>query len=321
MTKRTPLTTDEKIALQFLKKQNTSVRKAAKTIGRPKSTVGDYYKLLDENQSMNHGQGPKILLWDIETAPMIGYHWGRWKQNIASSQVIQESYMLTWSAKWLGSDEVMVDSVHYHHEVTGVPCDKEIVTSLWELLNEADLFIYQNGDHFDLKRFNTRAIVHGLPPIMPSKTIDTLKIAKRYFGFSSNRLDDLALALGLPIRKIKTEFSLWSRCMESETEAFEEMIEYNIMDVDVLEQVYLKLRPYDRKHPNLALYMPQEKLEEGIVCGTCGGAHVLPTGQYTVTPVSKFEMYRCSDCGTPKRMRTNILSKEARANILNNIAE
>ena len=318
MSKR--LTEEEKVALQVLKSQGVSVRKAAKSVGRPKSTVGDYYKLLDETKFEKDGVGPKVLLWDIETAPLIGYVWGRWKQNISSSQMIQESYMLTWSAKWLGSDEVMVDSVHYYHENTGVPCDKEIVTSLWKLLDEADYFVYQNGDNFDLRRFNTRAIVHGLPPILPSKTIDTLKIAKYNFAFSSNRLDDLAVALGLPIRKIKTEFSLWSRCMEGDPTAFEEMIEYNIMDVDVLELVYLKLRPYDRKHPNFALHLPQEKLEEGLVCGTCGGPHVTPTGQYTTTPVSKFELYRCSDCGAPKRMRTSVLSKEARANLLTNVA-
>ena len=44
---------------------------------------------------------PKILLFDVETAPMRAYVWGRWKQNISLNETISEWYMLCWSAKWL----------------------------------------------------------------------------------------------------------------------------------------------------------------------------------------------------------------------------
>lgn len=323
MNQRSKLTDEEKSTINLLKKQGMSLRKIAKTIGKPKSTVSDYYREFKKTLPSSHGSethGAKILLFDIETAPMIGYIWGRWKQNIASSQMLQESYMLTWAAKWLGSDTVMSDSVHLHHDNTGVPCDKEVVQSLWQLVNEADFLIYQNGDRFDLPRLNTRAIMHGLPPVCPSKTIDTLKIAKYNFAFSSNRLDDLAVQLGLPIRKIKTDFGLWAGCMQGSKESFEEMLEYNVMDVDVLEQVYLKLRPYDRKHPNLSLFAPAEDQEAGTMCGTCGSKEVVPTGQYTVTPVSKFEIHRCGNCGATRRDRVSVIKKAARQNILTNIA-
>ena len=38
---------------------------------------------------------PRILIFDIETTPMISYTWGRWNQNVSLDQTIQESYMLS----------------------------------------------------------------------------------------------------------------------------------------------------------------------------------------------------------------------------------
>ena len=30
---------------------------------------------------------PKVLVFDIETAPMLGYVWGLWENNVALNQV------------------------------------------------------------------------------------------------------------------------------------------------------------------------------------------------------------------------------------------
>ena len=44
---------------------------------------------------------PKILIFDLETAPMSAYVWGRWNQNINLEATISEWFILCWSAKWL----------------------------------------------------------------------------------------------------------------------------------------------------------------------------------------------------------------------------
>lgn len=41
------------------------------------------------------GRLPKILIYDLETSPMVSYHWGHWQQNIALSQVISNHIILT----------------------------------------------------------------------------------------------------------------------------------------------------------------------------------------------------------------------------------
>ena len=90
------------------------------------------------------------------------------------------------------------------------------------------------------------------------------------------------------------------------------MIEYNCVDVQLLEGVYLKLRPWINQHPNVNLYsMPKE-----IKCVKCGGA-VIPDGNAT-TPANLYQAYRCVECGAFSRSRFQKLSKDDKATIATN---
>ena len=55
--------------------------------------------------------------------------------------------------------------------------------------------VAQNGDFFDMRWYNGRHLIHGLEPIPWGKTVDTYKIAKRYFNLNSYRLDYLGKLL------------------------------------------------------------------------------------------------------------------------------
>ena len=48
----------------------------------------------------------KILVLDIETAPMKAAVWEMWKQNISVAMMEKEGYILCWSAKWLGDPHI-----------------------------------------------------------------------------------------------------------------------------------------------------------------------------------------------------------------------
>ena len=48
----------------------------------------------------------RVLILDIETAPMLGYIWGMWKQNVAINQLQSDWFCFTWAAKWLFEDRV-----------------------------------------------------------------------------------------------------------------------------------------------------------------------------------------------------------------------
>ena len=215
----------------------------------PKSFIENARKEFSSNTPTRENMTTsKILILDIETSPMKAYVWKRWKENISLDQTISEWFMISWSAKWLNSSDIMGEVLTSEEAVN--EDDFRIVKSLWLLLDEADIVIAHNGSRFDIPKINSRFIIKGFPPPKPYKQIDTLITAKKVFGFSSNKLDALATYFNIP-NKIETDFELWKKSIEGDKEALSYMLKYNKQDVIILEKVYLKLRPWIYKHPNI----------------------------------------------------------------------
>lgn len=252
----------------------------------------------------------KILIFDIETTPLEAYVWQTqvWKARIGDENVISRWFMLTWSAKWLGENKIM--SMRLTGEEALAEDDKRITAGIWGLLDEADIVIAHNGDKFDIPNLNTRFIINGLSPTRPYRTIDTLKVAQRQFGFTHNSLNALGRLFNLG-EKMETGYNLWRRCKNGDDKALEIMEEYNCGDVELLESLYIKLRPWIKGHPNVGVYMESEDK----VCAACGSEDIVPDGYYT-TNAGKFRAYRCNSCGSSHtRDRKNIYPKEKRSNL------
>lgn len=228
----------------------------------------------------------KILLWDIETSPLVMRVWNLWDPPAKYENIIEETTLLSVAWKWLGSKEVDCLAI----KPTRPRDDKALVKATHRILSQADVLVGHNGDRFDLRRFNTRAIKHGLPPLPPIPTIDTLKVAKRYFGFNSNRLDYLGEFLGVG-KKLKTEPQLWTRVLEGDREAILLMERYNKQDVTLLEKVYLALRPFIRNHPNANLHGGN-----GTRCPNCESESLVKQG-FKYQRTTKRQQYRCRECG------------------------
>ena len=84
---------------------------------------------------------PKILVLDLEMAPLRAYVWRRWKENISLDQTISDTFVLCWSAKWLFSDTI--ESAWLTPEEISHEDDKRIMFKLWSLLDEADMAFSQ----------------------------------------------------------------------------------------------------------------------------------------------------------------------------------
>ncbi len=240
---------------------------------------------------------PRILLFDIETSLMEVYVWGLYKQRIPHTNIIKDDngnekswFVLSWAAKWLYDDTVLSDTVLPHE--AKVRNDNRILKSIWELLDKADIVIGHNGDRFDIRKLNARFIDNDISPPSPFRTIDTLKVARKEFAFVSYKQDFLTKHFKLP-EKLKTSFDLWVRSMKGCQKSLDEMAEYNRHDVMGLEQVYLKLRPYIKNHPNLGVLMDQD------VCPNCGCDHLEELNAVYFTTANKFPVFRCGKCKTP----------------------
>lgn len=251
----------------------------------------------------------KILLLDIETAPNVAHVWSLWRQTVSLSQLIDASYVMCWAAKWFGESEVMFDSMH--HSST-----KTMLKGVHKLLDAADAVITYNGDHFDLPTLNKEFLQARTAPPSPYKSIDLYQTAKRRFRFPSAKLEYLARALGLPKQKIKhAGHQLWIDTMAGDKAAWEQMRAYNMGDVEVLEEVYLRMRPWVKQHPNLATH-----LEPGVtMCIHCGSTHLQRRGFYR-TDVNKYQRWQCQDCGTWMRDAVSEFGRADRASILRRVA-
>lgn len=261
-------------------------------------------------------QVPKILLLDIETSPLQSYHWGLWDQNISLGQIGTEWTVLSFAAKWLHaakSTTVYVDTF----KQTDYRDDSALLAKLWELLDEADFVIAQNGKRFDMKKIRARMVMHGFPPFSPIIVIDTLLIAKRVFGFTSNKLEWLADKLSKVKKRAHRKFpgfELWTQCLAGNTAAHKEMKLYNVDDILSLEGVYIALRPWAEGHPNLASMYPDDGETR---CPKCASSNLVKRG-FSFTNVSKYQRYCCLTCGGWARSRYTLNSKTHRSNLLSN---
>jgi DNA polymerase elongation subunit (family B) len=232
----------------------------------------------------------KILLVDIETAPNIAYVWGLWKETIPLARLVESGYVLCWSAKWFGTDELMFDSVFQSKP-------RIMLKRIHALLDEADAIVHYNGNSFDIPTLNKEFLLNKITPPSPAKQIDLLNTARSRFRFVSNKMDYVAQALNLGKKK-STTFELWVQCMNKDAAAWKKMEEYNKEDVLILERIYREFLPWIKNHPNVAVY----NAVEGDTCPNCGGGNLERRG-FSFTATGKYQRYRCGDCGSWSRDR------------------
>jgi uncharacterized protein YprB with RNaseH-like and TPR domain len=222
----------------------------------------------------------RILFFDIETTPNKGYCWGSWKQNIIKFE--EEYNLLCFAYKWDGGRTKVIGLDDFNWN------NLKLVKELRNLLDECEICCGHNVDRFDIRMANTFFLKYGLTPPSPYKTIDTLKIARRRFRFNSNKLNDLGVFLGVGKKKDTGGFDLWTDCMKKDKTAWKKMKSYNKNDVNLLEKIYLRLRPWAT---NINV-----NISKGLLCPTCGSNKLQKRG-HSITIKGLFQRYQCTDCG------------------------
>jgi hypothetical protein len=248
---------------------------------------------------------PKILLFDVESAPMEVYVWGLSKNDwIPPDRVIKEWSILSWSAKYLFDADVMSGVVSTAEAMARM--DASIIHDIWKLMDESDIVIAHNAAAFDVRKLNLRFLANGLPPPNPYQVVDTLKVSRKYFAASSHKLDYLAELLDI-LGKGNHSMQMWKDAVTGSQDALDNMVEYNRQDVLALEELYVKLRPWIKSHPNMGLYLDTDE----TVCPNCGSEDLTWNGHY-YTSAGKFRAFRCV-CGAIGRSRFSAISTEKRA--------
>jgi DNA polymerase elongation subunit (family B) len=255
----------------------------------------------------------KILLIDIETAPLHGNFWSLGKQYISPEQIETDSFIIGYSAKWLLSADMMSDFCVPKEAVARD--DKRVTLSAYQLVNEADIIIGHNVEAFDIPILKSAWLLHGFNPPLPYQMVDTLKAARKEFRFASNKLNYLGQIM-LSKEKLKTDRTLWARCEKGDQEALKYMEEYCRRDTMLLEEVFLEMRGWIKSFPNMGLLMDAEEQ----CCPNCGSFDIELTDKYYTTPANQYRVVRCKSCGAPNRLPRSIIDTTTRRNLIRSIA-
>ena len=228
---------------------------------------------------------PRIILFDLETSRTVVEGYGS-RYDFKVVKFVKQPELMCYSWKELG--EKNVHFVGRHDFKT----QRELVESLHELLDSADVTVAHNGGSFDNKMANRFFITNGLNPPRPRKSIDTYREAKKWFRFESNKLNDLGRFLGEGVKNSITYAELEEDYLKDKPakSTIKLMKEYNNQDVRLLERIYLRMRPYMQSHVNLG-----DISQIDGVCPKCLSADLKKEGTHARRN-GLVQSYSCNNC-------------------------
>jgi len=254
-------------------------------------------------------KGPRILYVDIENSRMVVTFptYSLYNIDRIHPRHITHDWYITCAAwAWLDNEKQKVGKIEgakvsdfkkaYKKDFRN---DLGIVKKLHEAMSEADLIVGHNSDAFDIKKINYKFIKHGLPAINLPPTVDTLKSAKKYARSSSNSLYYLAKEFGVPM-KVDLPSGVMHAADDGCEKSLDKLFAYCKGDIKAGANLYFKLLPYIKNHPNLNRILGIQKKanpKKLKACGTCGSANVRPWGTYPTKSGPVRRIY-CTDCGS-----------------------
>lgn len=252
---------------------------------------------------------PKVLILDIELAPLEVHVWQLFDQNVGLNQIQQDWTVLSWAAKWQGKPQMFYQDVRSQRDKRD---DSRILNKILELMDEADIIIGQNSRKFDTKKLNARFIINkikkGHPP-SSYRQVDTRELTKKTFSFTSNKLEYMTEQLCVKYKKLKHKsfpgHELWVECLKGNLKAWREMEKYNKHDVLATEELYEKLIAWS----NPINHNVYHKMHDNIC--SCGSTKFIKNG-YHYKSTGKVDRYKCKNCGKTHATSENYLSVKKR---------
>ena len=190
-----------------------------------------------------------VVYLDIENFPVIAAVWDHWETNVV--WVEQDTFISSFAVKFENGKTQTFALPDYHgYRKYTEKDDKPLLKDLHKILSTPGIVVCaHNGDAFDIKRINTRLLIHKLPPLPEFPTLDTLKLSRKHFKFGSNRLDNIGRETDEGRKVVTTGKALIRECMNGGTKKSWKLYRrYNAGDVDLLARTYSRMRPYFTPH-------------------------------------------------------------------------
>lgn len=253
--------------------------------------------MANQTKSARTETAAKFLLYDTENCSNIIEAWGVYETDALAIRRHRQIITVSW--RWIGA---VPDGEERSGTVSlpDFPMYKkdpenniQLIKHLLALMEKADIICGHNAGEFDNKRVNTDIIKHKLTPPPPHKLVDTLKVARKYFGFNFNSLKGLAEFLGLPHKLETGGYPLWRGCDSGDMKAWAKMSRYCAGDVRTLEALYLRFRPWIQNHPAMK---PREDGNRNPPCPACDERRLINRG-FNVNRTGRSPRLQCQACG------------------------
>lgn len=265
----------------------------------------------------------RVLHLDIETTPAQVWTYGLWNQNIGIGQIERPPEIMGWATRWHG-EPASTCKYEWSPQWAAPGHEKDpTFERLWEQLDEATHVVHFNGKTFDMPWINHEFIkqgVNGGRPPSPYKQIDLMKQLRRNVRSISNKLAFLSTdLLGFEGKVEANALTLFLEIYRAE-----EAMRTVLPGSDAYAKANrawgaarAKLERYCRQDVNLMPKMLDAALPwitglntnaytgELNGCPNCGGTRLQKRGS-AYTLVSRFQRYRCNDCGTWSRDKKSL---------------
>lgn len=302
-----------------------SQRSTAKLFGIHRRTIENWLADMPPKKPHPHTSADfphshiKILFLDIETLPSIMVSYSRKTSYISPKQIIQHGMMASFQYAY-GRGEVINMNLR---DMGCIPDSGVIrpdhalplVEFMRNLVEDADIVIGHNGKRFDIGKLYSYLIKHECAPMHQPDVFDTLQAARRIGMHESNTLDDLAHYYGIR-RKLAggMSYDVGIKALCGDAETWQKIIDYGDNDVDMLRELYLKIRPHSigNLHPNMNLFFEDHKTR----CVVCGSSNVEWSNMKKRATVQAHNKLVCKCCGHIMQERKTALSKEKRESIV-----
>lgn len=241
----------------------------------------------------------KILCLDIENAPPGWWAFEPRKvRYLSPRQQREQGEIICFGAQWYGSKRFMFHSVYHDgHDA--------MIKAAWHLLDEADVVIHYYGRRHDIPHLNREFAKAGFGPPSPFKQLDLYYVVRQHFALDYYSLDYVAKFFGLKGKRDSGGLEALNACRDGDEKAWRKMRGYNRQDVKLLIDLYPLLRPWVKGHPSHGAF------EGADVCPRCGSASLEHRG-FNHTAQSKYQRYRCRNCGGWSQAAKGILVTRVR---------
>ena len=121
---------------------------------------------------------------------------------------------------------------------------KPVVKAVLRALEPFDIFVAHNGQYFDKTMLTSWAVEYGMQPYLRfAKFIDPVMLARRHMRLSRRSLGNVLQFLGIPEEKTSILWRYWMQAtIEGNSRALDYIVHHCVMDVQVLEKAYDKMR-------------------------------------------------------------------------------